>query len=320
MRSNATQGVTVMAETSIGAGASIGRVRLRVADLTAMTRFYCDVLGLRRAPGDDDRIARLSVDGRPPFLFELEAVAGASRPPRGSTGLYHSAVLLPSRAWLGRLLRHLARCGVALDGASDHLVSEALYLRDPEGNGVELYADRPRETWPRRGGAIVMTTEPLDLDALAAAGAEGPWSGAPAGTRIGHIHLRVAALDRAEAFYHGVAGFDVTLRAYPGALFFSAGGYHHHVGVNVWGSAGGSPPPGAATGLQSFAILLPDGRELAEVVRRAGAAGVAIETGSPRGGAVLLRDWDGIGVEVVAETAPAGQPEPPAAGPVPRRA
>ncbi len=308
-----------MTETSNDAAASIGRVRLHVADLTSMARFYCDVLGLRRAPDDDGRSARLSVDGRPPFLFELEVVAGATRPPKGSTGLYHSAILLPSRARLGRLLRHLARCGVALDGASDHLVSEALYLRDPEGNGLELYADRPRETWPRRDDAIVMTSEPLDLDALAAAGGEDRWNGAPAGTRIGHIHLRVAALDRAEAFYNRIVGFDVTLRAYPGALFFSAGGYHHHIGANVWGSAGGSRPPGTATGLGSFSILLPDGREAAQVVRRAEAAGLAIEAKSARGHAVLLRDWDGIGVEIVAEAAPADQADQPAAGPVPRR-
>jgi len=301
-----------MADASISPHASVEDVRLGVADLDAMVGFYCDVLGLRRAPTESDGTAHLSGDGRPPFLFGLKVIPDASRPPSRSTGLYHSAILVPSRAWLGRLLRRLVVRGIALDGAADHRVSEALYLRDPEGNGLELYADRPRETWPRAAGQVMMTTEPLDLDALMAegGGGDGAWDRLPLGTRVGHVHLRVAALDRAEAFYRGVLGFDVTLRAYPGALFFSAGGYHHHVAANVWGSAGASPPPPAATGLRSFAVRIPDAAELARIVRSAERAQVKIEGPLDHGPgtAVTLQDWDGIRVVLIVDRPDDGDP------------
>ena len=281
--------------------ASVEHVRLSVADLGAMTAFYCGVLGFRPSPADTDGTVHLSPDGRPPFLMGLTPVPAAPRPPRRSTGLYHSAIRVPGRVWLGRLLRRLAARGIALDGAADHRVSEALYLRDPEGNGLELYADRPRETWPHAAGEIVMTTEPLNLDELMAAGSEhdGAWESLPPGTRVGHVHLRVAALDRAETFYHGVLGFDVTLRAYPGALFFSAGGYHHHVAVNVWGGAGAPPPPGT-TGLRSFAVRIPNDGELARITRNAERQGLQIDSPAESGSAVAtIRDWDGICVELV---------------------
>ncbi|HYM68403.1 MAG TPA: VOC family protein [bacterium] len=301
-----------MSDVAISSRASVGHVRLGVADLGVMLEFYRDVLGLRHALTEGDGTVHLSADGRYPFLFGLAAVPGASRPPRRTTGLYHTAVLVPSRAWLGRLLRRLVAKGIDLDGASDHLVSEALYLRDPEGNGVELYADRPREAWPHVDGQVVMTTEPLDLDALIAEGRDGeaPWDRLPPETRVGHVHLRVSALDRAEAFYHGVLGFDVTLRRYPGALFFSAGGYHHHLGTNVWGSAGAAPPPPNAIGLRSFAVRLPDAAELARIVRNAEQAHVRIEGAVDHGvsTAVTLRDEDGIAIDLTVDRPGAGDP------------
>ena len=291
-----------MPDAAISPRASVGQVRLSVADLGAMLEFYSDVLGLRPALTERDGTVHLSADGRYPFLFGLTGVPGATRPPRRTTGLYHSAVLVPSRAWLGRLLRRLVAKGIDLDGASDHLVSEALYLRDPEGNGVELYADRPREAWPHVDGQVMMTTEPLDLDALIAEGRDGdaPWDGLPPDTRVGHVHLRVSALDRAEAFYHGVLGFDVTVRGYPGALFVSAGGYHHHLGLNTWHSAGTAPAPAGSVGLCSFTVELPDERELADVLARVEAAGVPSRQEQ---GGVLVRDPFANGVLLTARSA-----------------
>jgi catechol 2,3-dioxygenase len=301
-----------MPDASISPRASVGHVRLGVADLDAMRGFYCDTLGFRHALTDHAGTVHLSADGRYPFLFGLTVVPGAACPPGRATGLYHAAILTPSRAWLGRLFRRLRSRGIALDGAADHLVSEALYLRDPEGNGLELYCDRPREAWPHADGQVVMTSEPIDLDGLAAEGrsTDGPWAGLPPETRIGHVHLRVSSLERAEAFYHGVLGFDVTLRRYPGALFLSAGGYHHHLGTNVWGSAGAAPPSPNATGLRSFAVCLPDAAELARIVRRAERARVKIEGAVDHGvsSAVMLRDEDGIAVELTVDRPGAQDP------------
>jgi len=154
-------------------------------------------------------------------------------PRRGRVGLYHFAVLLPDRASLARFVAHLADVG-AYAGMSDHLVSEAVYLTDPDGLGIEVYVDRPRTTWRREGGQLTMRTDPLNVpDLLREAGKE-TWKGAPAGTRLGHIHLYVSDLASAEAFYHAALGFDKIVWSYPGALFMSAGGYHHHVGTNTW--------------------------------------------------------------------------------------
>jgi catechol 2,3-dioxygenase len=191
-------------------------------------------------------------------------------------------------------------------------VSEAIYLRDPEGNGLELYADRPRERWLRRDGQIAMATEPLDLHSLLeAAGEPDAGTGISPGTRLGHVHLRVSDLDRAEDFYHSVLGFDVTTREYPGALFLSAGGYHHHLGVNIWGGTGLIPSPAEAPGLRHFTVTLPDTEDLAAIIRRVESRDVRIEETTDHGlrEAVTLRDWDGIGVVLAVEGEP-GQPRP----------
>ncbi len=205
---------------------------------------------------------------------------------------------MPSRVDLAFALARIAEAGTALDGASDHLVSEALYLSDPDGNGIEIYRDRPREEWRYRDGALEMATLPLDLDSLLGAlrGTTERQPKAPLGTRMGHVHLQVADLGEAERFYSGVLGFDVTVRGYPGALFVSAGGYHHHLGLNTWHSAGSPPAPRGAIGLRSFEIVLPTSRELDRVLDRARAHGLDVETGTdgshvndPFGNRVLLR-------------------------------
>ncbi|MEZ5287432.1 MAG: hypothetical protein R2712_22055 [Vicinamibacterales bacterium] len=165
------------------------------------------------------------------------------------------AILVPSRVALGRSLRRLAATRWPLTGASDHLVSEALYLDDPDHLGLEIYRDRPADTWTREGGEVVMATERLDLQAVAdEPGADLPWRGLDAETRIGHVHLHVPHLDDAEARYCDDLGFSATLRRYPGALFVAAGAYHHHVGLNVWAGLGAPPPPATAVGLRAFTI------------------------------------------------------------------
>jgi catechol 2,3-dioxygenase len=166
-----------------------------------------------------------------------------------------------------------------LQGAADHLVSEALYLADPEGNGIELYRDRPREEWIRDAGGVRMATDPLDVEALLAEGgaASEPWAGLPEGTRMGHIHLRVAEIPATERFYRDVLGFDLTARYGDSASFFSAGGYHHHIAANTWGSAGAPPLPAGALGLREFTVALPNQAELKRVAARIQAAGIPMD-------------------------------------------
>ena len=247
----------------------IGPVCLTVADLDREREFYERAIGLRVLDdqGDDDgSTLRLGADG----TVVVELIGDPDAPPRrrGTTGLFHLAILVPSRADLAGALRRVVDAGGPLAGASDHLVSEALYLADPEGNGIEVYRDRPREEWRRVDGQIEMATLPLDLDSLLAEQGEDESSHAPAGTRIGHVHLHVADLAAAEEFYAGVLGLDVTVRGYPGALFLSAGGYHHHIGVNTWAGEGAPAPPPGSRGLRHFEILLPGTADLEAAERR----------------------------------------------------
>ena len=234
----------------------IGAVRLVVADLDRAVAFYEQVIGLKTL-GRDGNVVRLGADT---VLVELEGDPDAPPRPAGSTGLFHLAILVPERAELARALRRVVATGQRFTGASDHFVSEALYLHDPEGNGIELYADRPRDTWEWRDGELVMGTVALDLEDLMRTEPEGPDPGMPDGTVIGHVHLQVADIPSAEAFYAGDLNLDVTVRSYPGALFLSRDGYHHHIGANTWASAGALPPPAGARGLKWFELRLP-GRE-----------------------------------------------------------
>lgn len=216
---------------------------------------------------------------------------------RGTTGLYHFAILVPSRADLARSLRRLADTDTVMQGFADHGVSEALYLADPDGNGIEIYRDRPRAEWPMANGAVQMTADPLDLEDLLAAAppASGQFHALADGTVIGHVHLHVGNLAEAEAFYVGVLGFDLIQRYGPSALFVSAGGYHHHVGLNTWAGVGAPPPPPGAIGLRHFVVRLPTAGARTRIVERINAARVPIvahEYGSlvhdPARNAILL--------------------------------
>jgi len=283
---------------------SLGPIRLTVADAAGVAAFYERAIGLRRHADADGGIVRLGAEHGPPLV---ELVPDAAAPPRArrSSGLFHLALLVPDRAALAQALRRVARAGWRLDGASDHLVSEALYLSDPEGNGIELYRDRPREEWQRSAdGELAMATLPLDLDDLlaelpaaerepaAAAGTE-----MPAGTTLGHVHLQVSDLAAAEAFYAGALGFDVMVRGYPGALFVAAGGYHHHLGLNTWSSAGGPPADPAARGLRDFAIHFGDAGERDRATNRLAESGYPLREERD---AAVATDPFGISVRLTA--------------------
>jgi catechol 2,3-dioxygenase len=277
----------------IDAATTVGSVALTVSELDRSRAFYERSIGLRATELDDGTLA-LGVAGEEP-LIELRGDTSAPRLNRRATGLYHLAILVPTRLDLAFALARLAETRWPLDGASDHLVSEALYLSDPDGNGIEIYRDRPRTDWTYVDDRLEMSTLALDLnDVLGELRvATELQAAAPSGTTIGHVHLQVADIPEAEAFYHGVLGFDVMARAYPGALFVSAGGYHHHIGLNTWHSAGAAPAPQGSVGLRSFAIDLPDQQQLAAVLARIDAAAIP-STQLP--GGVLVRDPVGNGV------------------------
>src|SRR5262245_8767367 len=213
----------------------IGAVGLVVRDLDLLTRYYQDLLGLSVVERGD-RFVRLGTGGV--TLLELEHRPNAKPDDERTAGLYHTAFLMPTRADHARWILHIAQNRVPITGASDHGVSEAFYLDDPEGNGIEVYNDRPPERWLRDGEMIVMPTKPLDVEAiLRDCEPTEPYAGVPEGLRIGHIHLRVGNVEQAEAFYRGAVGLDIKRRR-GGATFMSSGGYHHHVGANVWHSDG----------------------------------------------------------------------------------
>ena len=269
------------------AGLRLGTVRLQVADLARSVDWYRRVLGVTVLDHHPDR-AVLGAQGDPRPLIDLREHPGAHPVPRrGRLGLYHYAILLPDRASLARFVRHLAELGERA-GMSDHLVSEAIYLSDPDGLGIEVYADRPRDAWRHEEGQLVMATDPLDVDDLLRSAGSERWSGLPSGTVIGHIHLFVDDLDRAAAFYHAGLGLDKVVWSYPGALFLSAGGYHHHLGTNTW--AAGAPPPGPDDArLLEWEILLPTANDARAALVSLAATGTQIE--SSNGGGVARDPW-----------------------------
>ncbi len=275
----------------------IGRVRLQVSDLERSLEYYKSVIGMREL-GRTASSAELGAQGDERVLIELDEMKSARAVPRrGLLGLYHFAILLPERGALGAFLQHLSEIG-AYAGMSDHLVSEALYLTDPDGLGIEVYADRARSTWNALNDQIVMATNSLDVQNLIAAANGKKWEGMPAGTVIGHVHLYVGDIGAAENFYHSGLGFDKIVWSYPGALFMSAGGYHHHLGVNTW--AQGAPnATDADARLLDWELVLPNSTSAEEAAGALEKAGYSIERS---GDVVRARDPWGTALRFVAKS------------------
>lgn len=259
-----------------------------MADLERSIDYYQQVLGLSLLARD---AADATLGAGDVSLVELSGRPGARPAPRrGRLGLFHFAILLPDRPSLGRFVGHLGRLGVPA-GAGDHLVSEAFYLQDPDNLGIEVYADRPRSEWRRSGAELLMATDPVDIDDLLRAAGEGTWEGMPDGTRMGHVHLHVGDLAAASSFYSEALGFDRTVWSYPGALFFAADGYHHHLGTNLWAGPGARPPETDEAQLLEWSLELPDAPSLVAAARSLEEEGHAVErTGMGDAATVMARD------------------------------
>jgi catechol 2,3-dioxygenase len=268
----------------------MGAVHLTVSDLGRSLDYYQLVVGLQVRERDNGT-ARLGTNGEE--LLVLYEEPGAEPAPR-NTGLFHFALLVPTRHDLARWLAHAANDQIPLEGMSDHLVSEAIYLRDPDWHGIEIYRDRPRVEWERDGEFVKMATLPLDVQGVVSAldGGEGAFEQLPSGTTMGHVHLQVADIPASERFYTDLLGMDVQARYGDGASFLSAGGYHHHVGANVWNSRGAAPPPPGSAALRHATVLLPDDDELARVSDRIPAAeqdpGGGVAVTDPAGNRLVL--------------------------------
>lgn len=270
---------------SIHPDTTIGSVSLTVSNLDRSLSFYQERLGFQLHRRKEDT-AYLGA-GRSDVLVLTEN-PGATQPGR-TTGLYHFAVLVPSRFKLAQSLQRLIETRTPVQGFADHLVSEAIYMPDPDGNGIEIYRDRRREDWPIENGQLRMATDPLDIDGLLEElhGQDSEWEGLHPDTVLGHMHLHVADLGAAERFYRDVLGFDLIMRYGPSASFLSAGGYHHHIGINTWAGVGVPAPPDGAVGLRWFTIVLPNQEALESTSNRIQRAGNQVEE---RQNEIFLRD------------------------------
>ncbi|WP_423407893.1 VOC family protein [Heyndrickxia sp. MSNUG] len=272
----------------------VGQVNLKVQDLQRSLTFYKDVIGFK-VYEQTEKSAKLTADGKT-VLLSIEQPEDVI-PKQGRTaGLYHFALLLPERADLGRVLKHLLQVGYPLQGASDHLVSEALYLADPDGNGIEIYTDRPASEWEWKDSSVVMATEAMDAESVLAEGMPGSWDGLPEGTVMGHIHLHVSELVKTEEFYTKGLGFEVVSRYGPQALFISTGKYHHHIGLNTWNGVGAPVPPANSVGLESYTLMLSNEESVKETVAQLEKIGAAVTdvngsfvTSDPSGNRIILQ-------------------------------
>jgi catechol 2,3-dioxygenase len=263
------------------ADTAISRVHLRVADLERSLGFYRDVLRFQVLRDQSERVGLGFREGGRE-LIQLEERRGLARRPRRpvTTGLYHVALLLPSRPELGRALLGLTAAGYPLRGMADHAVSESLYLDDPDGNGLEIYADRPRSAWPIKDGVVQLTVDPMDVDGVVAAAGppEAAWPGLPPETVVGHVHFTVSDLQRSLAFYCDVVGFDPMMQI-PGLAAVSAGGYHHHLNLNTWAGEGAPRDPERVAGLAGWELRVPGLENRRALVDRLAAAGALTHEG-----------------------------------------
>ncbi|OAX50521.1 VOC family protein [Paenibacillus sp. AD87] len=261
----------------IPATTHLGEVSLRISNLDRSIQFYSEVVGLKLLERSD-KVAKMTADGKQSLLRLEQLTDPVTMPVRTTSGLYHFAILLPDRKSLGLALRNLAESGIEI-GQGDHLVSEAFYISDPDQNGIEIYADRARDTWKRDAdNNYIMSSDPVDVDSLFALAANEPWQGLPAGTVIGHVHFHVRSLEESRRFYTGVLGFDIVGNfANMSALFVSAGGYHHHIGLNIWAGTGAPVNPDNATGIDYFTIIYDGKEQLEQAVEQLRQSNASIE-------------------------------------------
>lgn len=252
----------------------VSQVNLKVANLERSLTFYQEVIGLQ-VLHQTNRTADLTADGKTVLVSIQQPDNVVSKQGR-TTGLYHFALLLPTRADLGRLLKHFLQVRYPLQGASDHLVSEAIYLADPDGNGIEVYSDRPASGWSWTNGEVEMATVALDAESLLAEGEGAAWTGLPAGTIMGHIHLHVSELQKTEEFYTKGLGFEVVTRYGGQALFISTGKYHHHIGLNTWNGVGAPPAAENSVGMESYTMVLPSEEKREQIISQLKEMGVTV--------------------------------------------
>lgn len=275
----------------------LGPVRLQVSDLERSLEFYRNVLGMHVVRVDGAR-AELSAQGTTTTLVELNERAGSSPVPRrGRLGLYHFAILLPDRPALGRFVQHLGDAGVRA-GAADHLVSEAFYLQDPDNLGIEVYADRPRATWRQVGRELMMATDPADVAGIVASAHGKRWIGMPSETVMGHVHLHVGTIEGAAGFFSEALGLDRVVWHYPGALFLSAGGYHHHLGTNTWAGKDATPAAEDEARLLEWTIELPNAADVEAVAASLKKHGSPVERSVSVPGEITTRDPWGTQIRV----------------------
>ncbi len=283
------------AATTLHPDFTIGLVQIRVSNLERSLAFYQNVVGLSILRQTGPQV-EMSADGQNVLLI-LREIEHAKVLRRNSVaGLYHFAILVPDRPSLGLVMRNLISTGIHV-GQGDHLVSEALYIQDPDNNGIEIYRDRPRDTWEHdKEGYVQMATDPVDVDGLMDASAGLPWNGLPAGTVMGHVHFHVGDLGQAKAFYVDLLGFELTAHYGDAAMFISAGGYHHHIGLNIWAGQGAPAAPVDAAGIDYFTLVLPSEEERTAVVERVREAGYAVDDTD---GVPSFRDPWNIGIRLI---------------------
>lgn len=282
---------------SLHPATKLGPVHIKVTDLDKSVLFYEEVIGLRAIERKQNIVEFATIDNQTLLIIEADPTFEIL-PAQSHSGLYHFAILVPDQASLGLVLRNLAKHNVPL-GQGDHEVSEALYLNDPDGNGIEIYRDRPRNTWHiNPDGSVRMGTDPVDVDGLLKASEGLSWEGLPSGTVIGHVHFHVGNLEVAKQFYCDVLGFEQTSTYGNQALFIAAGGYHHHIGLNIWAGKDAPPTPEHAVGIKYFTIVLPNSAALEEVVGRLNQANISYDQ---KGTNVTLNAPFGVGVKLSAE-------------------
>ena len=274
----------------------IQSIDLRVRDLKTSTEFYVYQLGFKEIERTDNEIY-ISSDGKYPYMFKLTEESNAPVRIKGTAGLYHIAVLFPDRKELARVFMRMFTNKIKFQGFSDHLVSEAIYLSDPDGNGIELYADRPRDTWVWKNDEVMMDSLPLDLSVITNELFDREvWNGIHPDTKFGHIHLNVSDLRNTEEFYNEILGFNISNYSYPGAKFFSAGGYHHHIAGNTWTTNKKLFPDEKSLGMISFTIKLNNKEYLSDLTENISVTDHYVK-GSDK--ELWLKDPDGIFMKIL---------------------